>query len=130
MCTLNQSSIISGIGKRKTSVAKVFLSNGKNLIWVNKKLVNDNKMKFLILKPLTFIVLKNMLDIHIYIKGGGICSQLAAIHLAISNALIKLNKTYRVVLKKELLLRSDSRIKERKKYGLKKARKAPQYSKR
>jgi small subunit ribosomal protein S9 len=128
--------IISGVGKRKTSVAKVFLKEGgKGDIIVNNKNWENffsgvGEEKELIKKPLLLLNLNNVYDLSISVKGGGISSQLDAIKLAISKALASLNTDYRQLLNQQFLLTRDARIKERRKYGLKKARKASQYSKR
>lgn len=125
----------SGIGKRKTSVAKVSLKEGSGEIIINQKTLHDffsgapnecDQIK----NPLVLLNLINKYDITVTVKGGGISSQLEAIQLAISKCLSSLNTEYRKILSQNLLLRRDSRIKERRKYGLKKARKASQYSKR
>lgn len=127
--------IYSGIGKRKTSIAKIFLKEGNGLITVNNKpfevaFVSLKEERELIKTPLLLLNLNNLYDIDIKVKGGGIISQLEAIKLGISKALCTVNPSYRPQLHNELFLRRDSRIKERRKYGLRKARKAPQYSKR
>jgi small subunit ribosomal protein S9 len=124
-----------GIGKRKTSVAKVFLKEGSGIITVNKKLFEDffsgvADEREILKTPLILVNLNNKYDIAIDVKGGGISSQMDAIRLAISKAICTINNDYRPILNQFLLLRRDSRIKERRKYGLKKARKASQYSKR
>ena len=125
----------TGLGKRKTSVAKVFLKEGSGVIVVNNKSPEDffsgvNYELNMIKTPFLLLNLNNKYDIEIQVKGGGITGQLEAIRLAISKALISINLDYRPLLKQNLFLRRDSRIKERRKYGLKKARKASQYSKR
>ena len=84
----------------------------------------------LIKTPFLLLDLNNKYDVTIFSKGGGINSQLEAIRLAISKALITIDPTYKTILNESNLLNRDSRIKERRKYGLKKARKASQYSKR
>ena len=128
--------IISGVGKRKTSVAKVFLKEGgKGDIIVNNKNWENffsgvGEEKELINNPFILVNLINKFDLDIKVKGGGINSQMDAIRLAISKALCTIDIEYRSILNANLLLRRDSRIKERRKYGLKKARKASQYSKR
>lgn len=131
----NQENFYSGIGKRKTSVAKVFLKEGSGIITVNQKKFEDffagvaeerEKMKH----PFLLVNLNNKYDISINVKGGGISSQMDAIRLAIAKSICQINNEYRKILNQDLLLRRDSRIKERRKYGLKKARKASQYSKR
>lgn len=127
--------INTSIGKRKTAVAKVFIKEGTGVITINKKLSNEYFVNFheeyqLINKPFVILNILNKYDIEVNVKGGGLKAQLSAIILALSKSLSKENINYRQILKKHLLLRSDSRIKERRKYGLKKARKASQYSKR
>jgi small subunit ribosomal protein S9 len=124
-----------GLGKRKTSVAKVFLKEGSGIITVNKKTLENffsgvNYECEMIKTPFLVLDIKQKYDIDIQVKGGGISGQLEAIRLAISKSLITIDLKYRTILKQNLFLRRDSRIKERRKYGLKKARKAPQYSKR
>lgn len=125
----------TGLGKRKTSVAKVFLKEGSGIIKVNEKTFENffsgvGEEREIIKNPLILLNLNNKYDIDIKVKGGGVTGQLDAIRLAISKALSTINMEYRPVLKQNLFLRRDSRIKERRKYGLKKARKASQYSKR
>jgi small subunit ribosomal protein S9 len=125
----------AGLGKRKTSIANVFLKDGSGIITVNGKTFENffsavGEERETIKIPLVLLNLNNKYDIDIKVEGGGITGQLDAIRLAISKALSKLNTEYRPLLKQNLLLRRDSRIKERRKYGLKKARKASQYSKR
>lgn len=130
-----QDYLYTGLGKRKTSVAKVYLKDGSGMITVNQKTFEDffsgvveerEKMK----NPLLLVNLNNKYDISISVKGGGISSQMEAIRLAISKSICQINNEYRKILNQDLLLRRDSRIKERRKYGLKKARKASQFSKR
>ena len=127
--------IYSGIGKRKTSVAKIFLKEGSGVITVNNKSFEESFLTLkeereLIKNPLILVNLNNTYDIDIKVKGGGMNSQLDAVKLAIAKAICTINSEYRSILNQQLLLRRDSRIKERRKYGLKKARKASQYSKR
>lgn len=135
--------IIKSIGKRKTSIARVILKEGLGSITIN-----NNKSEFVknktfeeyfapkaylksdLLKPLYFSKLLGKLDIIASVCGGGIMGQLEAIRLAITKGICKFNFKFRKKLKKNKLLTRDSRIKERRKYGLKKARKAPQYHKR
>lgn len=123
------------IGKRKTSIAKVFLKPGSGNIFINQKTfatffsaIGDEKE--LIKKPFLILNLSTQFDTFVKVKGGGISSQLDAISLGIAKALSKLDRNYRQSLSQNGYLRRDSRIKERRKYGLKKARKASQYSKR
>jgi len=127
--------IYTGIGKRKTSIAKIFLKEGTGIITVNNKpfeiaFISLKEERELIKNPLLLLNLNNIYDIDIKVKGGGMSSQLDAIKLGISKALCTIHPSYRPQLHQELFLRRDSRIKERRKYGLRKARKAPQYSKR
>ena len=133
---MNNSNIFyEGLGKRKTSVAKVFLKEGSGLITINQKTFEDffkslKEERELIKSPLVLVNLNNKYDISIQVKGGGVTAQLEAIQLAISKAICTINNEFRPILNQSLFLRRDSRIKERRKYGLKKARKASQYSKR
>lgn len=125
----------SGIGKRKTSVAKVFLTEGSGTIKVNNRGFEEffsgiGEERELVKNPFILINVNNKYDLDIKVKGGGISSQLDAIRLAIAKALCSINNEYRQIFNQNLLLRRDSRIKERRKYGLKKARKASQFSKR
>ena len=125
----------SGIGKRKTSVAKVFLTEGSGNIKVNNKGFEDffsgiGEERELVKNPFALINVSNKYDLDIKVKGGGISSQLDAIRLAIAKALCTINNEYRQIFNQNSLLSRDSRIKERRKYGLKKARKASQFSKR
>lgn len=123
------------IGKRKTSIAKVYLETGSGKIVVNGKSLKDyflsqcgeeEKIK----TPLILLNLVKAYDLKIFVNGGGISAQIDAIRLGISKALSEIKQEYRSVLKRNFLLNRDARIKERRKYGLRKARKAPQYSKR
>jgi small subunit ribosomal protein S9 len=125
----------TGIGKRKTSVAKVFLKEGSGTITVNNKTFEDffasvAEERELLKNPFIFVNVNNKYDVDVKVKGGVVSSQMDAIRLAIAKALCNINGEYRQVLNQNLLLRRDSRIKERRKYGLKKARKASQFSKR
>jgi len=132
---MNQTNLYTGLGKRKTSVAKVFLKVGKGTITINNKkfedffngIVEDAEI---IKNPFILVNILNEYDVNVVVKGGGVSSQIDAIKLAITKAICIINEEYRPVLSQNELLTRDSRIKERKKYGLKKARKASQYSKR
>jgi len=128
----NINNTISTIGKRKTSVAKIFFEKGEKNISINEKSFQDFFIGFLDQsKKLIFsLELIGNYSIRINVRGGGIMSQLDAISLALAKAACIIDKNNRSLLKKSHLLTRDSRIKERRKYGLKKARKAPQYSKR
>ena len=127
--------LYTAIGKRKTSVAKVFLKEGSGIIEVNKKPLEAffsgaAEERESIKNPFLSVDLNNQYDVTVEVKGWGITAQLDSIRLALAKAICTINADYRPVLKKNLFLRRDSRIKERRKYGLKKARKASQYSKR
>lgn len=126
---------IIATGRRKSSIATVELLPGNGKFIINNQsgisYMQDNT--YLIIKMqscLDFIQLKNKFDINISVKGGGLVGQANAIQLAISRALCLFQTNYRKPLKFKGFLTRDARIKERKKYGLKKARKAPQFSKR
>jgi len=121
-------------GKKKKSIAKVRLVPGEGKILVNSK---DSKEYFtrealviMIKEPLKLTSTDEAYDIIAQITGGGISGQANALRHGISKALLEVNEEFRGILKKEGFLTRDSRIKERKKYGLKKARKKPQFSKR
>lgn len=121
-------------GKKKGSIAKVYLTPGEGKIIVNGK---DFQTYFcreslfaLITEPLRLTGTESAYDVEAAIIGGGISGQAGALRHGISKALLEVNAEYRLTLKKEGFLTRDSRIKERKKYGLKKARKRPQFSKR
>jgi len=131
----NSENFYAAIGKRKCAVAKVFLKQGTGIILVNQKPFEDffsgaTNERDVIKNPFLVLNLSNQYDITVSIHGGGVTAQLEAIRLAISKAICLIDNNYRPILNKTLLLRRDSRIKERRKYGLKKARKASQYSKR
>jgi small subunit ribosomal protein S9 len=116
-------------------VAKVFLKEGVGSIKINDQNFEKffsavNEDRELIKSPFILVNLNNKYDIDVKVKGGGITGQLEAIRLAISKALCTINNEYRPILNQQSLLNRDSRIKERRKYGLKKARKASQFSKR
>lgn len=124
-----------GIGRRKESVAQALLTVGTGNILINdtsaKEYLQNNESRFLrINQPFLTLNLANTFDVKIKTKGGGLAGQTDAISLAISRALVECDSNNRLALKQNGLLTRDSRIKERKKYGLKKARKASQFSKR
>ena len=124
-----------GLGKRKQAVARVFLVPGEGNIVINKVpgekylQYNTNYLNA-IFSPLEKLNLKNQFDIIAIVNGGGLTGQTDAIKLGVARLLCKMENENRLVLKPFGLLSRDSRIKERKKYGLRKARKASQYSKR
>jgi len=124
-----------GLGKRKKSVARVFLVPGTGNLIINK--VSGNKyLQYndyylnTVWAPLKELNLENQFDIITLVKGGGLTGQAQAIQLGVSRQLCKMDQQNRAILKPFGFLTRDSRVKERKKYGLRKARKAPQYSKR
>jgi small subunit ribosomal protein S9 len=127
-----------GTGKRKTSVARVFLRPGKGEVslYVNKRprpfkeYFNLVSQMNTIKQPLHLTEMENKFDIFIRVNGGGRSGQSEAIRLGISRALVEFNKELKPTLRAAGLLTRDARIKERKKYGLLGARKAPQYHKR
>lgn len=121
-------------GKRKESIAKVWLKPGAGKITVNEK---DYKEYFprdtlvtMINEPLNVTGTLSSYDVVATIVGGGVSGQAGALRHGISKALLEVNPDYRTMLKSEGFLTRDPRVKERKKYGLKKARKRPQFSKR
>ena len=124
-----------GLGKRKEAVARVFLVPGEGNLIINKKSGNKylqyNK-NYLnkVWAPLKELNLDQQFDIVTLVKGGGLTSQAEAIQLGVARQLCKMDKQNRAILKPFGFLTRDARVKERKKYGLRKARKAPQYSKR
>ena len=124
-----------GLGKRKQSVARVFLIPGEGNLLINQTsgdqyLQYNNTYLNTVWAPLEKLNLDKQFDIVALVKGGGLTSQTQSIQLAISRLLCKMDKGNRSILKPFSFLTRDARIKERKKYGLRKARKAPQYSKR
>jgi len=131
---LNDKAYINGTGRRKTSVAQVRLLKGEGVIIINGKpledIFNRKTLKSIILQPLLVTNTLNQYNIVVKVDGGGISGQAGAICHGISRALVKTNENYKTILRSNGLLTRDPRMKERKKYGLKRARKAPQYTKR
>ena len=123
-----------GTGKRKTSVARVILRPGDGATWVNGKSMEEYfpRMvhRMLATAPLKTAGLEGQYDLRVRVHGGGPSGQAGALRLGIARALIVASPDDRPALKKAGFLTRDPRATERKKYGLKKARKAPQYSKR
>ena len=121
-------------GRRKRSSARVTLKTGKGNITVNGVNVNDympyETLVMDLKQPLNITDTENTFDIEVVVTGGGFNGQTGAIRLGIARALMIYNPEFREDLKKEGMVTRDARIKERKKYGLKKARRAPQFSKR
>lgn len=121
-------------GRRKEAIARVRLTPGKGEWRINGRALADyfpNKVhQQLVAEPLRTLELDGAYDVIARVDGGGVTGQAGALRLGIARALIEADASVRPTLKKAGLLTRDARIKERKKYGLKKARKAPQYSKR
>ena len=124
----------TALGRRKRSVAKVTLVKGTGKITVNGKDVKDympyETLVMDLVQPLELVDSKDKYDVEVVVKGGGFSGQTGAIRLGITRALLLANSESRPVLKSNGMVTRDARIKERKKYGLKKARRAPQFSKR
>ena len=122
------------VGRRKTSVVRVRLREGTGKMTLNGKSIEEYfptmASRLRVLEPFRVAGVEGKFDIEAKLEGGGTTGQVDGIRLAIARALIENDLSLRPVLKKAGLLTRDSRIKERKKAGLKKARKAPQYSKR
>ena len=122
------------VGRRKTSKARVFLVKGSGLITVNKKNLDDyfgrEVARMVVKQPLEAVEMLKNVDIKATVRGGGSFGQAGAIQLGIARALVEFDETLKSNLKKEGYLTRDSRKVERKKVGLRKARKSPQYSKR
>jgi len=123
-----------GTGRRKQSVARVRLVPGEGRITINKRDINDyfglETLKLIVNQPLRVTDTMGKYDIIVIANGGGISGQAGAIRHGIARALLKVDPEYRSPLKKAGFLTRDPRMKERKKYGLKAARRAPQFSKR
>lgn len=124
-----------GLGKRKRAIARVFLIPGDGNLIINKvageKYLQYNQTYLdKIWDPLKKLNLENQFDIVVLVRGGGLTGQTDSIQLGVARLICKMDPQHRSVLKPFGLLTRDARIKERKKYGLRKARKAPQYSKR
>ncbi len=121
-------------GRRKSSIARVRVTNGEGKIIINKKELNEyfklETLKQIVKQPLVLTNTLEKVDVLVNVYGGGLTGQAGAIRHGISRGLVKLDETYKPELKKAGFLTRDARKKERKKYGLKKARKAPQFSKR
>lgn len=124
-----------GTGRRKEAVARVRLYDGQGKITINNKDIDDyfgmETLKYIVRQPLNLTGSASDYDIYVNVQGGGISGQAGAIRHGIARALVEANADQnKASLKKAGFLTRDSRVKERKKYGLKKARKASQFSKR
>ena len=123
-----------GTGRRKSSVARVYLVPGTGKVTINKKDMDEyfglETLKIIVRQPLEATNMADKFDVIVNVKGGGFTGQAGAIRHGIARALSKYDLDLRPTLKKAGYLTRDPRMKERKKYGLKKARRAPQFSKR
>ena len=123
-----------GTGRRKSSVARVYLKPGKGKIVINKRDIDDyfglETLKMVIRQPLVATDTTGKFDVQVNVRGGGTTGQAGAIRHGIARALLKADAEFRPTLKQAGFLTRDPRMKERKKYGLKAARRAPQFSKR
>ena len=124
----------NAVGRRKSAVARVRLVPGEGKILVNKRDIDDyfglETLKMTVRQPLNLVKVGGSFDVLVNVRGGGLTGQAGAIRHGISRALCKVNPELRDALKKAGFLTRDPRMKERKKYGLKAARRAPQFSKR
>ena len=123
-----------GTGRRKKSIARVYLVPGKGEITINKRSIDDyfglETLKVIVRQPLAATDTEDKFDIIVTVKGGGYTGQAGAVRHGIARALLQADSDYRPTLKKAGYLTRDPRMKERKKYGLKAARRAPKFSKR
>lgn len=123
-----------GTGRRKKSIARVYLVPGKGDVTINKRSMDDyfglETLKVIVRQPLAATENTEKFDVIVNVHGGGFTGQAGAIRHGIARALNEADADFRPILKKAGYLTRDSRMKERKKYGLKKARRAPQFSKR
>ena len=123
-----------GTGRRKKSVARVYLTAGTGNITINGRSIDEylglETLKVIVRQPLALTETEGKFDVLVNVKGGGYTGQAGAIRHGISRALLEADADYRTVLKKAGYLTRDPRMKERKKSGLKAARRAPQFSKR
>lgn len=123
-----------GTGRRKKSVARVYLTHGTGKITINKRDIDNylglETLKVIVRQPLVATQTLDKFDVMVNVRGGGFTGQAGAIRHGISRALLHADAEFRPILKKAGYLTRDPRMKERKKYGLKAARRAPQFSKR
>ena len=123
-----------GTGRRKSSVARVYIKPGTGKITINKRDIDDyfglETLKVIVRQPFAATDTVNKFDVNVTVKGGGYTGQAGAIRHGIARALLTVDEDYRPLLKKAGYLTRDPHMKERKKYGLKAARRAPQFSKR
>ena len=126
--------VINALGRRKSAVARVYVNTGKGNITINGRNIDDyfglETLKLLVRQPLPLTETTEKFDIVCTVAGGGVTGQAGAIRHGLSRALLQYSDELRPILKKAGFLTRDPRMKERKKYGLKAARRAPQFSKR
>ncbi|WP_422862043.1 30S ribosomal protein S9 [Flagellimonas sp. W118] len=126
--------VVHKIGRRKTAVARVYVSEGKGNITINKKDLNEYfttaTLQYKVKQPFALTDTEDTYDVKVNVYGGGITGQAEAVRLALSRAMCEIDEENRTVLKPEGLLTRDPRMVERKKFGQKKARKKFQFSKR
>jgi len=126
--------VFSAMGRRKTSVARVYLKEGKGNVFINERSLQDyfgrETARMIVLQPFQVTSTLGSFDAEVNVRGGGISGQAGAIRHGITRALMQCNPDYRSPLKKAGFVTRDPRAVERKKYGHHKARKRPQYSKR
>ena len=134
MAKKSEKIVFAGTGRRKKSIARVRLTEGNGTITVNGAPLDEyfgtEILKVIVKQPLTATNTVSKYDVICKVQGGGYTGQAGAIRHGIARALVEANSEYRPILKSNGFLTRDPRMKERKKYGLKKARKAPQFSKR
>ena len=132
--TKKDSNVFCGTGRRKTSIARVRLLNGKGNITINGKTLEEylpsDILKTIVKQPLNVTSTEGKFDVIVKVEGGGLSGQAGAVRHGISRALVEASEDNKAALKAAGFLTRDPRMKERKKPGLKKARKAPQFSKR
>ncbi len=125
---------VNTIGRRKTAVARIYMSAGSGAITINGKALNTyfptEVLQIITRQPFTTVKANDAYDVKVNVKGGGVTGQAEATRMAISRALVEVNAEFRPALKKEGFLTRDSRMVERKKPGRKKARRRFQFSKR
>ena len=123
-----------GTGRRKKSIARVYLVPGTGVITINKRDIDEylglETLKVIVRQPLAATETADKFDVLVNVRGGGYTGQAGAIRHGIARALLNVDADYRPILKSAGFLTRDQRMKERKKYGLKAARRAPQFSKR
>ncbi|QOI10797.1 30S ribosomal protein S9 [Blochmannia endosymbiont of Colobopsis nipponica] len=123
-----------GTGRRKSASARVFIRKGQGNIIINRRLYNQyflqQSMRYAMLQPLELLNISGEFDLYITVKGGGISGQAGAIRHGITRALVRYDEKFRVSLRNAGFMTRDSRQVERKKFGLRKARRSPQFSKR